>query len=146
MKEVKDWKIAQMMYHNLAGGEYTDDLAKEPIVEEFDKNSIVKRAIEYPVIGSGVLYYPGKSYAVAIAAAWYLEKYHNEDFLEVLDDPDLLYGNDPYFVPYSQDKETYDRIINKYPFVVLKSPLLASGNFRKTIGYLVDEFTYKEEE
>jgi hypothetical protein len=142
---MKEWKIAQMMYHNLTE-EYTDDLEKEIIIEEFDKDSIVKRATEYPTSKDTVLYYPGKSYAIAIAAAWYLEKYHNENFLEVLDDPDLLYGNDPYFTPYSRDKDTYDKIINNYPFVVLRSPILSSSNFHKTIGYLVEEFTYKDAE
>ena len=55
------------------------------------------------------------SYAVAVLYARWLNQEFGEDFLTALNDPDLLYGNDPYFVPYSQDKETYIKIIAALP-------------------------------
>lgn len=128
------------MYNQLHEEEFSDDLSNEEIVEEFDKDSIIKRACEYPTSPDTVLYYPGKAYAIAIMAAKYLEEEYNEEILEVLDDPDLLYGNDPYFVPYSRDKDTYDKILNSFPFAVLKDPATASENCRLTLKYIAEEF------
>lgn len=129
------------MYHQMHSEEgYSDDLGREEIVEEFDKDSIIKRACEYPVKQDSVLYYPGKAYAIAIMAAKYLEQEYDEEILEVLDDPDLLYGNDPYFVPYSRDKDTYDKILDSFPFAVLEDPASASENCRLTLGYIAEEF------
>jgi hypothetical protein len=52
---------------------------------------------------------------VAILYAKWLHEEFSEDFITALDDPDLLYGNDPYFVTYSQDKENYIKIIAALP-------------------------------
>jgi len=57
------------------------------------------------------------------------------NFWEYLDDPDLLYGNDPYFVPYSQDKGTYDCIINSVGL-----------GFDQRLGVIPDVRKYYEEE
>lgn len=106
---MKDWKINQMLYH-ASVTEHTDDPSNfETIVDEKNK---VERAIWYfDKPDPNIAYYPSKSYVVALVYAALLNKYFNEDFYEVLSDPDLLYGNDPYFVPYTKDKETYDRIL-----------------------------------
>jgi len=50
---------------------------------------------------------------VAICYAWWQSHDGEEDFAAVLDDKDLLYGNDPYFRPYSADKDTYNAIMDK---------------------------------
>ena len=36
-----------------------------------------------------------------------------EPFYNALNDEDLLFNNDPHFVPYWQDEETYDAILDK---------------------------------
>jgi hypothetical protein len=50
---------------------------------------------------------------VAICYAWWLSHDFQEDFADLLNDKDLLYGNDPYFKPYSEDTDTYNAIIDK---------------------------------
>lgn len=137
------WKVRSKLYHKLFT-EHSDDLRKETIVEEYDKDSIVKRAVEYPVVQTATLYYPGKSYAVAIIFAYLLEKEFGEDFYKVLDDPDLLHGNDPYHVRYSEDKVTYDKIIEKFPFYVFDKQSKGSINFWKTYDYFYIEMLLDE--
>jgi hypothetical protein len=44
-------------------------------------------------------------------ARWLAESFGGRA-VEYLDDPDLLYGNDPYFVEYSRDPRTYHQILN----------------------------------
>ena len=62
----------------------------------------------------GIWIYPAKSYAVAICYANWLSQDFKEPFFDLLDDKDLLYGNDPYFKRYSEDpKQTYIDILNK---------------------------------
>jgi hypothetical protein len=50
---------------------------------------------------------------VAICYAKWLTKDFAEDFFTVLNDPDLLYNNDPTFIPYQESKEIYDSIIEQ---------------------------------
>src|SRR5210317_1790723 len=40
-------------------------------------------------------------------------RYFEEDFYDLLNDKDLLYGNDPYFRPYSASKDEYNKILDK---------------------------------
>lgn len=76
-----------------------------------DQETIVQNAVNYLVHGTDYLLFPGAARAVAIAAADFISREFNEDFFDVLNDPNLMHGNDPYFVPYEKDKETYDEII-----------------------------------
>ena len=77
------------------GGCYNGFLCINHLEEEWESEKIVQRAIEYPTIQSVKLFYPGKSYAVALIFAKLLELHFNEDFYTALDDPMLLLGNDP---------------------------------------------------
>ncbi len=137
------WKIRSKIYHTVFK-EYSDNLAKERIIEEFDKESIIKRAVNYCKIQTNELYYPGKSYAVAIVFAYLLEREFGETFLTVLDDPNLLYENDPYFKRYSEDKETYDLIIDQFPFYIFEKQDEGSVNFWKTFDYFYEEMLLAE--
>ena len=105
----KEWKIRQALYHKL-NSDYTDDLKKVKI--EINKN-IVEDAVRYFYNTNMPFIYPSKSYVVAICYAYWLSKDFSEDFYELLDDSDLLYGNDPYFKTYSEDTKTYDEILKK---------------------------------
>ena len=110
---MKEWKAKQEVYHRL-NAEHEDDLNNVDIVTQIVvSDNIVADALRYFNETDVGWIYPAKSYAVAIMYAnWITEDYH-EMFYEVLNDPDLLYGNDPYFVPYMKDKETYDQILKQ---------------------------------
>ena len=110
---MKDWKARQMAFHATSKDDFRDDLNEVDIV------------ISEDIVGDAVLHfeekvdewiYPSKSYVVAICYAKWLEQDFDEDFYEVLDDPDLLFGNDPYFVPYSEDEGTYQAILEEIHF------------------------------
>lgn len=136
---MKDWHVHHRIFHQIfKDTDMGDDLSKEIIIEEYTDESKIKRALEYPVIQTKELYYPGKSYAVAITFAHLLNKEFDEEFYESLDDGLLLYENDPYFVRYSDDKYVYDQIIKKFPFHVIETRD-CSNNYKKTIEYFYKE-------
>ena len=71
---MKEWKVRHKLFHMLYQGEdLGDDLSKETIIFEEEDKKIIQRALEYPVKQTKELYYPGKSYAVAIIFAKLLE-------------------------------------------------------------------------
>lgn len=106
---MKDWKIKQELYHRL-NVVHEDDLSKVQIEKSDD---IVNNAIRYFEERDVGWIYPSKSYAVAICYAWWLAHDFKEDFYDLLNDKDLLYGNDPYFRHYGADKDTYNKILDK---------------------------------
>ena len=105
---MKDWKIKQELYHRL-NREHKDDLKDVVIIKSPD---VIYNAIKYFNEQDLGWVYPAKSYAVAICYAWWLSHDFKEDFYDLLNDKDLLYGNDPYFKQYSADRDTYDAILN----------------------------------
>lgn len=106
---MKDWKIKQELYHRL-NVVHEDDLSKVNIQKT---NNVVDDAIRYFNERDIGWIYPSKSYVVAICYAWWLSHDFQEDFADLLNDKDLLYGNDPYFKTYSEDTDTYNAIIDK---------------------------------
>lgn len=144
---MKDWKLRHKIFHLVyQGQDLGDDLSKETIIIENEDEQIIKRALQYPIKQTRELYYPGKSYAVAVIFAKLLEINFNEDFYEALDDEDLLYKNDPYFQPYHKKKDIYDKIIEKFPFALLENEKwTGSENARKTIEYFHKEFLIHED-
>lgn len=109
---MKDWKARQAAFH-LMNKEYSDDLNSVQITLSSD---IVNNALRHFNEYVEQWIYPAKSYAVAICYAKWLERDYGEDFYEVLNDKDLLFGNDPYFVPYLDDKIVYDAILEQLDF------------------------------
>jgi hypothetical protein len=105
---MKEWKIRQEYFHTM-NKEYSDDLNKVKITLSDD---IVDNAVRHFNEYVDEWIYPAKSYAVAICYASWIAEDFDEDFYELLNDSDLLAGNDPYFVPYEEDKYTYDEIID----------------------------------
>lgn len=106
---MKDWKVKQTLYHRL-NRTHEDDLSK---VEIQMTENVVDDAIRYFNEKDVGWIYPSKSYVVAICYAWWIATDFKEDFHDLLNDKDLLYGNDPYFKPYSEDRNTYNKIIDK---------------------------------
>ena len=103
---MQDWKVKQKLYHKL-NTEFEDDLSDAEIILS---NDTVNDAIKYFRETDVGWIYPAKSYMVAICYAFWIMEDYNENFYTVLKDPELL-PMDPYFIPYSEDKKTYDRII-----------------------------------
>ena len=109
---MKDWKASQAAFHT-ANKSFKDDLTDENITYSEDiVEDVLKHFVEY--VDEWI--YPAKSYVVGICYAKFLERDFGEDFYEVLDDPDLLFGNDPYFVPYSEDEQVYEEILRELDF------------------------------
>jgi hypothetical protein len=109
----KEWKIRQKLYHK-TNTEHDDDLNK--LHTEYSSN-IIETAVKYFNDKDLGFVYPAKSYVVAICYAYWLSKDFNENFYELLNDKDLLFGNDPYFKTYEEDTKTYDEILkNIMPF------------------------------
>jgi len=105
---MQDWKIKQEIYHRL-NTEYTDDLNKVDIViTENVKEDALRHFFEY--VDEWI--YPAKSYAVAFCYAYWISQDYNEDFYELLNDPMLLAGNDPYYKTYAESPEVYDYLFN----------------------------------
>lgn len=127
---MKEWKIKQEIFHKL-NRIHADDLQNFSI--EIN-DSVVDTAVKYFTDSKMGWIYPAKSYVVGICYAKWISEDFGEDFYSVLDDPELLWSNDPYFVPYSEDKETYDNILS------------AIQNIDVTAGIVSDIRKYYEEE
>jgi len=104
---MQEWKIKQKLYHKL-NKDYEDDLTDVDIEITDD---IAFHAIRYFKEKDIGWIYPSKSYMVAICFAFWIMEDYDENFYSVLKDPELL-PMDPYFVPYADDRKTYDEIIS----------------------------------
>jgi len=131
---MKDWKVKQEIFHRL-NNKYEDDLNDKDIELNTD---IVGNAVKYFTTTELGWVYPAKSYVVGICYAKWISEIYSENFYELLNDEDLLYGNDPYFIPYNQNKKDYDTIIK-----------IVGLNFDENIGiipdikeYFIKEFNY----
>lgn len=101
------YKEYQFLYMSLVS-EHPDDFANMQIVED---DELIENALVYFQKAEFPLIYPAKSYAVAIIYAQKLHELYGMDKVEVLSDPDLFLGQDPYFVPYGDDSATYEAIM-----------------------------------
>jgi len=142
---MKEYKLRQQLFYKLFGSQDLGDrLEKEVIVEEFEESLIIKRAEEYFTVQTSTLYYPGKSYAVALIYALLLEKEFGEDIYVSLDDEDLLW-DDPYFKPYSVAKNIYDALLKKIPRDFYHKKESYTENLSMTIDYFYQEFLLSDE-
>lgn len=134
---MKDWKIRQEVYHRITTT-HSDDLNTKHV--EFSTD-IVKDAVRYFNERDIGWLYPSKSYMVAICYARWLSEEFGGLAEEHLEDPDLLFGNDPYFVQYSADPGTYHSIlcnIGGWNFSIDK------GMVPDVREYFVEEFMINE--
>jgi hypothetical protein len=113
-KSMKEYEYRRTVFYQMRGHEkFEDEHANFPIV--FNESSVIEDAIIYLQNGTSYLRFPGAARAVAIAAADLVVKRFNENFYAVLEDKNLMHGNDPYFKTYSEDKEVYDAILSQVP-------------------------------
>jgi len=129
---MKDWKIRQEIYHRM-NTSHSDDLSQFSI--ELTDN-IVENAVRYFNDRDIGWVYPSKSYMVGICYARWLAEQFGGIPEEYLDDAELLYGNDPYFVEYSRDSSTYHSILNQ----------IGGWEFNETRGMVPDVRQYFNEE
>jgi hypothetical protein len=142
---MEEWQIRQKIYHMVfKDTDMGDDLSKETIIEEFDPQTIIQRALEYPVKQTKELYYPGKSYAVACIFATLLAEHFGKDVYHYLRNPGLLYENDPYFKCYDNSQEIYDGILKEIDLLCLIDSEQVSENCLRTIDYFYKEFLLHE--
>ena len=105
---MKDWKVKQEVYHRL-NKEYSDDLNKVDIViSDKVEEDALRHFFEY--VDEWI--YPSKSYAVAFCYAYWISQDFDEDFWQLLNDPMLLAGNDPYYKTYDESPEVYDYLFD----------------------------------
>jgi hypothetical protein len=138
---IKEWKIRQQIYHKTSI--ITDHAdGSEIVLSCVGVDSFAATVVEYFTHVQSRVVQPFKAYAVAIIYAKMLEKYFNEDFYAVLDDPDLLFGNDRYFVPYSGAKQVYAAAIQQLQHDRLfdSVELISLPQIQTTIAYFKQEF------
>lgn len=129
---MEEWKVRQELYHRLHKN-YIDDLRD---VEITITQNIVEDAVDYFFNSNKGWIYPSKSYMVAICyAKWLSEQFGGlpEDYLN---DETLLYNNDPFFIEYSRDPETYHKILQR----------INGWNFNASLGMVPDVKKYFVEE
>lgn len=98
----------------------------------FNNDNVEDQVVNFFLTESELIY-PAKSYFVAIVYAKCLEKYFGGSFFEYLNDSELL-PDDTYFKIYSQDKSTYDNIINRI------GDIWQYPSICKTVNYFKKEF------
>ncbi len=130
---MQEWKVKQEIYHRL-NHEYRDDLNKVDIVMSDDYNDIIRHFHEK--VDQWI--YPAKSYFVAVCYASWISEDYNEDLIELLKDPMLLAGNDPYFKTYEEDQETYDKILRD-----IELPLKMTGMVPDVKEYYDEEIGFR---
>jgi hypothetical protein len=130
---MQEWKIKQEIYHRL-NNEYRDDLNNVDIVISNEYNNIIRHFHEK--VDQWI--YPAKSYFVAVCYASWIAEDYNEDLIELLRDPMLLAGNDPYFKTYDEDPETYDKILRD-----IELPLKMNGMVPDVKEYYDEEIAFR---
>lgn len=129
---MEDWKIRQELYHRL-NQVHDDDLNDKDIVIT---DNIVTDAVRYFTEKDIGWIYPSKSYMVAICYARWLSEEFGGNPIDYLNDIDLLFGNDPYFVTYDEDPIIYDQILG----------YIGGWQFNENTGYVADVKKYFVEE
>lgn len=141
-----DWKTRQKLYHLMTSyNSIGDSLLEQKVIEETEPQQVIQRALQYPHIQSEILYYPGKSFAVAIVYAVLLSHYFGGEIKDYLNDPELLYNNDPYFQVYENTKEIYDQILSEFPVDFTRNLNTYTPDFQRTVDYFMKEFLLHKE-
>jgi hypothetical protein len=111
---MKEYEYRRTTFYSLRGHEsFEDDHSNFPIIQT--PETTIEDAVIYLTDGTSYLRFPGAARAVAIATADFIARNFNEDFYEVLNDPNLMHKNDPYFRTYEEEKSVYDEILKKCP-------------------------------
>lgn len=100
----------------------------------FDDSNVVGQVVKFFKTKSELIY-PAKSYFVALVYAKCMGKFFKMTFFDALDDNELL-PDDRFFVPYHEDKKTYDGILDSIP----EDKILSYPSVEKTVEYFKREF------
>ena len=111
---MKEWKLKQEVYHRL-NPTHSDMLMDKEISLIWDEQETVRFAIKHWHERVDKFIYPAKSYCVAVCYAKWIERDYGDNFWDLLNDPNLLYSNDPYFEVYKDKKHIYNPIISAFP-------------------------------
>jgi hypothetical protein len=104
-----DWKINQQIFKAL--GVKTDILGVDiPAGEIRPVIGPLYRAVVAQFYDLENIYVPAKSYCVAVVYATELVKDFGGSAIDYLNDAELL-PDDRYYVPYNEDKYTYDSLL-----------------------------------
>lgn len=109
------WKERQHMYHRKA---HVVDIhnAEQQIFIDMTNDELCKWAIEYFKRDFNCCIYPAKSFSVAYIYAVLIKEVFEPQtpLIELLRDPYLLYGNDPFFEPYNDETSfIYEQMIQE---------------------------------
>lgn len=127
-----------MVYNKLHPHE---DYTHGEVVMVEDPDKIIELGIKYFSEDLEKLYYPAKSFSVAIIYAYLIQKHFGEDFYASLNDPDLLCGNDQYFLPYDSAPHVYNAIISALEINSSEFTLNVSiEQVSKTVNFFYAEF------
>lgn len=133
---MEEWKVRQEIYHRL-NREHKDNLNNFEI--KIVENDIAHHAIRHFFENVNEFIYPSKSYVVAFCYAYWISQDFCKDFWELLNDENLLAGNDPYFKTYNQSPEVYDAL-----FDVIDWPIPMQGMVPDIRKYYEAEFMINE--
>lgn len=114
---MKNWKLRQWVYHkNITSHE---DAVHPRAAEELcvvAKEELIDTILIHFTEPIDEVIYPAKSFFVAIMYSFLLGAMFGEDLYVSLSDPDLLFNNDPYFVPFnSQTMDIYQGVLHRLP-------------------------------
>ncbi|MNO14057.1 hypothetical protein D3C76_36970 [compost metagenome] len=128
------YKDYQRLYNEIVR-DHTDAFELMELVES---DELIENALHYFKEATFPLYYPAKSYSVAIIYAQKLHELYGLDIYDTLRDEDLFLGQDPYFVTYDKDPATYDAILERLKGI---PDWMDSGWAPQTVKYCLLECT-----
>ena len=141
---MREWKLRQKIYHRALGSDLPDiielnsDMSNHLDIKQYaDVGDLIAEIVSHFTIEVPRLVYPAKSFYVAIMYARLLEQNFGQNFYTVLDDPELLYGNDQFFVPYSKARYVYDEVLKRIDLTQLNMSL---SQVKSTVGFFRREF------
>jgi hypothetical protein len=140
---MSEHKLRQHLYHQIHKDH--DDKLETIVPRTFaSREHQVIEVIKYFNESIDELVYPTKSYAVAIIYAAMLQRHFRVPLLSALNDPALLYDNDPFFVPYHLNPYVYDRTLPAITLQLLEIVSDCLDNLpyqvQKTVEYFKKEF------
>lgn len=148
MTNETEWEFRRKTFYALNGNNFSDSVQENKenltVIERWDPKDIINDALNYAIIHTDEMYYPGKSYMIAVQYASWIEDNFGGELLDLLDHPSLL-PDDPYFVRYSESKEIYDAILeftDKYGQDINIPESLPY--LQKTYEYFLQEFMLDE--
>jgi hypothetical protein len=120
MDVLEDLFSRREMFYSLTT-EHTDDFENVGDIKVVESEDVVEDAVDYMTTNlMGEMRYPGKSYAIAMLYAHWLEQLGAGPMLINLTRADLLNNDDPHFVPIdymgSEVCETYTKIMERLSF------------------------------